>query len=62
MGIFGALRMGKLIVGYPKCVCAKPFTLVHTPLELREYTAKNPNWNKPKAEAAPKPKAELKVK
>lgn len=25
-------------VGYPKCVCAKPFTLVHSPAEYRTYT------------------------
>ena len=49
--------MAKLTVGYPKCVCAKPFTLVHSLQQLREYTAKNPDWNKA-AEAKPKVVAE----
>ena len=50
--------MAKVIVGYPKCVCGNPFTLVKTPQELRAYEAKNPNWQKPKEAVKPKPKKE----
>ena len=27
-------------VGFPKCVCGKPFTLVHSPAEERAYNRK----------------------
>lgn len=33
-------------VGYPKCVCGKPFTLVQSPAEERAWNQKNPKTDK----------------
>lgn len=38
-------------VGFPKCVCGEPFTLVHSPAELRK-------WNEENEKKAPAPKKE----
>lgn len=42
-------------VGYPKCVCGEPFTLVHSPAEERAWTKANV---KVKLKPGPKPKVE----
>ena len=45
-------------VGFPKCVNDKPFTLVHSPAELREWEGKNQDIikaQKAAKEAASKP-------
>lgn len=31
----------KIKLGFPKCVCGKPFTLVHSPAEERAWIADN---------------------
>lgn len=53
------MKKKPFFLGFPKCVCGDPFTLVNTPAELRQYTKANPEWDKdlkPRAKPGPKPK------
>ncbi len=49
----------KILLGYPKCVCGKPFKLVHSPAELRAWIAENGDVEIVKSEADAPVKAEL---